>query len=83
MHIKKFDGNHLSFSRWPKINIICPLDNMKTIFRFEVDWENGFKHIAFTGTYNFKQNIYFKSSMAAILFLADGRKSIASIIPVV
>ena len=46
---------------------------MKTIFRFEVDWENGFKHIAFTSTYNFKQNIYFKSSMAAILQMAENQ----------
>ena len=30
------------------INNICPLGNMKTNFKFEVDWGNGSKDIAFT-----------------------------------
>ena len=38
----------------PKYNI-CPIDNMKTNFKFEVDWGNGFKDIAFT-------NIFFDST---------------------
>ena len=27
---------------------VPPLDNMKTHFKFEIDWGNGFKDIAFT-----------------------------------
>ena len=30
----------------PKVNNVCPLENMKT--KFEVDWGNGSKDIAFT-----------------------------------
>ena len=41
-----FDGGHLVYSRWPKVNNVRPLDNMKT--KFEVDWGNGSKKIAFT-----------------------------------
>ena len=44
----KNDGGHLGFSRWPIINSICPIDNMKTNLKFEVNWGNGFKDIAFT-----------------------------------
>ena len=40
IRFKKFDGGHLVFSRWPKVNNVCPLDNMKT--KFEVDWGNWF-----------------------------------------
>ena len=36
-----------------KIKSVHRLDNMKTIFKFVVDWENSFKHDAFTGIYNF------------------------------
>ena len=46
IHFHKFDGSHLVFSRWPKVNIVHPLDDMKT--KFEVDWGNGSKEIAFT-----------------------------------
>ena len=74
------DVSHLSLSRWPKFNSVRPLDNMKTIFKFEVNWGNGFKDISFTGIYKFKQYIYLKSSMAAILNLAHGSKSIASVL---
>ena len=51
---KNLFGSHLGFSRWPKINSVRPLDNMKTIFKFKVDWGNGFKDITFTGIYKFK-----------------------------
>ena len=52
-NLKKFDGGHLGFSRWPKINSVYPLDNMKTIFKSKVNWGNGFKDIAFTSiTFN-------------------------------
>ena len=37
------------------INSVHQLDNMKTIFNFEVDYGNSLKDIAFTSTYNFKQ----------------------------
>ena len=47
-HFLNHDSGHLGFSRWPKINSTCPIDNMKTNFKFEVDWGNGFKDIAFT-----------------------------------
>ena len=53
IHIKKFDGGHLGFGRWPKINSVHRLDNTKTILKFVVDWENSFTHNAFTGIYNF------------------------------
>ena len=46
IHFHKFDGSHLVFSRWPKVNNVRPLDNMK--IKFEVDWGNGSKEIAFT-----------------------------------
>ena len=42
IHLKKFNGSHLVFSRWPKINSVRPLDNMKINFKFEVDWGNDF-----------------------------------------
>ena len=48
IHFPKFDVSHLVFSRWPKVNNVCPLDNMKRNFKFEVDWGNGSKEIAFT-----------------------------------
>ena len=80
LSIKKFNGGHLVFSRWPKINSVCPPNNMKTNLKFEVDWGNGFKDIAFTSTYNFKQYIYFKNLMSAILIVADVPKSIASVL---
>ena len=32
------DGCHLVFSRWPKINGICPLGDVRFYFKFEVDW---------------------------------------------
>ena len=47
-HFSNHDSGHLDFSRWPKINRTCPIDNMKTNFKFEVDWGNDFKDIAFT-----------------------------------
>ena len=43
-----FDGGHLVYSRWPKVSSVRPLDNMKANFKFEVDWGNGSKDIAFT-----------------------------------
>ena len=46
IHFHKFDGSHLVFSRWPKVNNVRPLDNMKT--KFKVDWGNGSKDTAFT-----------------------------------
>ena len=46
IHFHKFDGSHLVISRWPKVNNVRPLDNMKT--KFEVDWGNGSKESAFT-----------------------------------
>ena len=46
IHFHKFDGGHLVFSRWPKVNNVRPLDNMKT--KFEEDWGNGSKDIVFT-----------------------------------
>ena len=65
MHIKKFDGGHLGFRTWPKINSIRPLGGMTSYTKFEVDWLSGSKDIAFTrGIYS----IYFKSLMVAILF---------------
>ena len=47
-HFSNHDSGHLDFSKWPKINSTCPIDNMKTNFKFEVDWGNDFKDIAFT-----------------------------------
>ena len=41
-------GNFLIFSRFPKINTIHPLSDMKINFKFEVDWWNGSKDISFT-----------------------------------
>ena len=38
----------LGFSRWPKINSTCPIDSMKTNFKSEVDWGNGFQDFVFT-----------------------------------
>ena len=32
-YILKFNGGHLDFSRWPKINSVHPLYNMKTNFK--------------------------------------------------
>ena len=46
IHFYNFNGSHLVFSGWPKVNNVRPLDNMKT--KFEVDWGNGSKEIAFT-----------------------------------
>ena len=43
-----FDGGHLVFSKWPNVYSVRPLDNIKTNFKFEVDWGNGSKDIAFT-----------------------------------
>ena len=43
-----FDGGHLVFSRLPNVYSVCPLGNIKTNFKFEVDWGNGFKDTAFT-----------------------------------
>ena len=48
IYLKKFNGGRIVFSIRPKINCVCPIDNMKTNFKFEVDWGNGFKDIAFT-----------------------------------
>ena len=36
--IKSLVAAILVFSRWLKINSVHPLDNMKTIFKFEVNW---------------------------------------------
>ena len=52
IHFKKFDGGHLDFSIWPKINSVCPLHYMKTNLKFEVNWGNGCKDITFTSIYN-------------------------------
>ena len=52
IHFKKFDGGHLVFSRWPNVNSIPPLDNMKTNFKFEMDWGNISKDMAFTSIYD-------------------------------
>ena len=43
-----FDGGHLVFSRWPNVYSVRPLNNIKTNFKFEVDWGNGPKDTAFT-----------------------------------
>ena len=48
IHIKKLDGGHLSFCRWPKINIVHSLGGMTSLTKFEVDWLSGSKDIAFT-----------------------------------
>ena len=32
IQFEKFDGSHLDLSRWPKINSVRPLGNMKTNF---------------------------------------------------
>ena len=77
IHFKKFDGGHLVFSTWPNVNSVPPLDNMKTNFKFEVDWGNGSTDIAFT---RLVHSILLKRSMAAILFLADGPKSITFVL---
>ena len=53
IHIKKFDGGHLSFHTWPKINSVCPLGGMTSSTKSEVDWLRGSKDIAFTrGVYS-------------------------------
>ena len=46
IHFHKFDGSHFVFRRRPKVYNVRPLDNMK--IKFEVDWGNGSKEIAFT-----------------------------------
>ena len=43
-----FYGGHLVFSRWPNVYSVRPLGNIKTNFKFEVDWGNGSKDTAFT-----------------------------------
>ena len=43
-----FDGGHLVFSRWPNVYSVRHLDDIKTNFKFEVDWGNGSKDTAFT-----------------------------------
>ena len=43
-----FDGGHLVFSRWPNVYSVRPLGNIKTNFKFEVDWGNGSKDTTFT-----------------------------------
>ena len=40
-----FDSGHLVFSRWPNVYSVRPLHNIKTNFKFEVDWGNGSKDI--------------------------------------
>ena len=59
--LKKFDGGHLVFSSWPKMYSGCPLDNMKTNFKFEVNWGRGSKDIAFTSIYYLLLHIFQKA----------------------
>ena len=59
------------------MNSVRPSCSMTSEIKFEVNRWNDSKDIAFRrGIYS----IYLKSSFAAILFLADGPKSIASVI---
>ena len=69
-----FDGGHL-FSRWPNVYSVRPLDNIKTNFKFEVDWGNGSKPVKIPLSQGLSIANIFKSSMAAISFLTDGPKS--------
>ena len=53
IYIKKFDGGHLCFCTWPKINSVRSLGGMTSLTKFEVDWLSGSKDIAFTrGVYS-------------------------------
>ena len=47
-YILKSSMAAIVFSRWPKMYSVCPLNNMKTNFKFEVIWGSGSKDIAFT-----------------------------------
>ena len=42
------NGGHLDFSRWLKINSFRPSGGRTSYIKFEVDWGNDFKDIAFT-----------------------------------
>ena len=66
IHFQKFDGGHLVCSRWPKKYSVCPLDNMKTNFKFESIGEAVLK-ISFSQAYITFHYIYFKRLMADIL----------------
>ena len=41
IHIKKFDGGHLGFRTWPKINSVRIFGGLLSYFKIEVDWLNG------------------------------------------
>ena len=47
-NITYIDGDPLHLSRWPKINSVHPLGNMKTNLKSEVDWGNSSQDITFT-----------------------------------
>ena len=74
IHFQKFDGGHLVCSRWPKKYSVCPLDNMKTNFKFEINWGSGSKDIVFTSIYHLSLHIFQKVD-GGHLDLADGPKS--------
>ena len=38
IHIKKFDGGHLGFCTWPKINRVRIYGGLISYFKIEVDW---------------------------------------------
>ena len=80
IHIKKFDGSHLGFRTWPKLNSVYPIGGMTSETKLEVDWLRDSKDIEFT-----RVSIAYilKSSIAAILVFAHGPKSIVSTFPVV
>ena len=74
--ITQFDGGHLVFRRWPKINSIRPLDKMKTIFFSLKSIGETVLNISRSQAYVTFNYIYFKSSMAGILISAHGAESI-------
>ena len=79
-----FDRGHLVFSRWPKINSVRISGGLISYSKLKSIGETVLKISHSLGVYN---SIYIafilKSLIAAILFLADGLKSIVSVFLVV
>ena len=75
-----FDVGHLVFSRWPNVNSVRPLDNIKTNFKFEVDWGNGSKDTAFTRVVHSK---HFQKFNGGYLVFNRGPKIKASVLLII
>ena len=58
--LKSSMGAILFIADGPKMNSVRPVDNVKTNFKFEVDWGNGSKDIAFTSIYYLKSKYIFQ-----------------------